>query len=319
MHYSSTTVATVIFIGSGALLSEGCGLWAEPCDVHPNPAMCEASVGTSGAGGAGGPGSTTTGPGSSGSGSGAGGSGGACSGPSDCPNATGPCKEATCSSGVCGVKNRPETELADDKEGDCQVPSCINGELKHNLAVDPPVSDDPCMEYKCAGANQVEEKPEGQYKTVGSCGGDFRCDGKGKCAAKEGKPCNMKTPCASGICENGTCRSGVDGPCQSQDHCEQGVADAVCHNISGCYFGVCKVTSGQPCANDAECASNKCEQEKCEACNSNADCDASFVCSAGSCLPKCTGEGDKMCDGECKQVDVEGEVFIYGCFPPCIW
>lgn len=321
---SRSLYCALVLVGAPAVLNSGCSKH-DPCHLHVDKEWCaRVMAGLPGSGGAGGAGGSAAGGPSVTSGPGAGGSGGGCNSPADCPS--GPCKEATCSGGFCGEVNLPDGVLAeDDIKGDCSFPYCEQGVLKYDLSVDPPQSTDPCTNYTCNGKNSWKPEYADQYKMVGSCGGDFRCDGAGKCASKEGQSCGgLDDPCA-GECIDGTCRSGLDGPCKDENHCKQELNGnevvIVCSNINNCYMGVCKATSDQPCSGDAECASNKCKNGNCFVCKNDADCGPLQVChkDKGACLPKCDNATDPDCEGDCVQAAVEMGSIIYGCLPPCAW
>lgn len=315
---SRSLYCALVLVGAPAVLNSGCSKH-DPCHLHVDKEWCaRVMAGLPGSGGAGGAGGSGAGGQGVTSGPGAGGSGGGCNSPADCPS--GPCKEATCSGGFCGEVNLPDGDLdAEEITGDCSFPYCDQGELKYRLEVDPP--EDPCAKYECVGPKDWNSEFEDQYKMVGSCGGDFRCDGAGNCASKEGRPCgNPNDLSCAGTCVDGTCKSGLDGPCEKDAHCKLDVP-AVCQKINNCYIGVCKVTSDQSCSDDAECASNKCKGGKCFVCSNDADCDSSQVCyvDKGMCLPKCDNATDPACEGDCVQAAVEMGSIIYGCMPPCSW
>ncbi|HRI70403.1 MAG TPA: hypothetical protein PK156_39495, partial [Polyangium sp.] len=106
-----------------------------------------------------------------------------------------------------------------------------------------------------------------------NCTGTNSCDGNGSCKKDNGQTCATGSECLSTSCVDGVCCSTAClGTCQacnvagSIGSCvnvpvgqEDPVATTACTGVYSCNgAGVCLLDPGQPCANNAECASGVC-------------------------------------------------------------
>jgi len=238
---------------------------------------------------------------------------------------------------------------------DCAMGQCVDGICCPG----------PCTETcrKCvpvSGANGTFGKCSG-YVAAGQqdldaskpCSGASLCDGNGACKKGNGQACTAAADCGSGFCVDGVCcAGGCSAPCfacnlkgkaGSCSHLPINAADAnakpPCAGKSACDgVGVCRSALGQPCTNNASCASGICMDGRCcdkaclttcHSCNvvgkegtcspltdaSDTGCEAACVkCSAGKCTPLALGAtvtvgaktctGSQACDGSgsCKKV-----------------
>lgn len=127
-----------------------------------------------------------------------------------------------------------------------------------------------------------------------ACGGDIRCTPDAACTSgvcvERGLPgasCDTDHPCLVG----GSCTAGA---CVAAATVGEGASCDLTHRCayrSVCRGGLCVKTSllGEACADDAGCASGRCESAQCvplradgEACKSAAEC-ASALCASGKC------------------------------------
>jgi len=75
----------------------------------------------------------------------------------------------------------------------------------------------------------------------------------------------------------------LGGKCTTTAECFGGI----------CAMGTCRLVEGEPCDDDAACASNRCFEERCQACNVGTDCE-SGQCEGG----KCKGDWGQPCGDE---------------------
>ncbi len=131
-----------------------------------------------------------------------------CTSPAQCPAAPGECQTPTCSSGVCGLKNKATgVPLASQTPGDCQKKQCDGYGGVESVAdnTDIPVSDGrECTEEMCvAGVPSHRNKPKGSLCTEG--GGNM-------CIGNECLECDSVNDCPRGIaCQIRTCEAGICG------------------------------------------------------------------------------------------------------------
>ncbi len=180
------------------------------------------------------------------------------------------------------------------------------------------------------------------------------CDGAtctskvGDCASGEcvdGFCCNVACGDACAACDfpglEGTCLAPVpDGwqetGCKGTNACQAGVCDPLpmnkmpvggfCSNdqacVNGtCVAGVCRLKTGDPCSESAQCETNFCGADQiCGACVMGTDC-PSGTCSSGVCLAgvaePCTNAADCImglsCNGICKLSPPAACQFDYEC------
>lgn len=104
---------------------------------------------------------------------------------------------------------------------------------------------------------------------------DVDCGGAaGSCSTRcaLGNQCNVNSDCGSGFCADGVCCNVACGPTDSCRSCNQAGSLGTCSMVTtgddsdSCdpmtrtcsATGVCLLKTGQPCTNDAACASNSC-------------------------------------------------------------
>jgi hypothetical protein len=131
------------------------------------------------------------------------------------------------------------------------------------------------------------------------CAGDLVCDpAAGLCLVATGGLCAADADCVSGICDDytglcvGTCLAQFS-PCASPVDCCVGLT---------CSNNQCLALDGEPCLDDAECASGLCDEytgicvgaclELHSNCVETTDCCLGLVCTGGVCL----GGLNALCD-----------------------
>lgn len=175
--------------------------------------------------------------------------GSACNLDGDC--ASGVCTAGTCAAPACddGALNRDETDT--DCGGDC--PSCPVG---GDCIVNGDCSTGVCRAGTCAPPACNDNVQNGNETDV-DCGGNcFQ-----NCSVGEG--CNNGNDCQTGSCNAVGCGPGLDECCQApscNDNVQNGTETAVDCGNAAC--GPCPV--GSPCAVDAQCELQFCQQGECE-------------------------------------------------------
>jgi hypothetical protein len=172
----------------------------------------------------------------------------------------------------CGDGTRNGAETGVDCGGSC-LP-CVEGE---GCLVDADCRSRSCVSGSCAPPACTDGRKNG-FETDLDCGG--RCPAR--CAV--GQACNTGRDCASGICEESTCRAAPS--------CLDGIRNGPETDVD-CGGGACL-----PCGLDAGCGSD-------------GDC-ASRACDGGRCIPSCDNglrdgdETDRDCGGSCARACAEG-------------
>lgn len=240
-----------------------------------------------------------------------------CAADTDCP-VDEPCVDHYCDMATtqCQSMPKPDGDLADDKVGDCQLPSCLGGQLVMNpndmdlpednnectvdaclagvASNDPSAAETMCTTGVCDGASACV-----QCVTAGNCNGDFSCsmnmcfncndmmkngtesdvDCGSDCSTKcaDGKACTVGTDCFYGTCDNMVCVSCFDGAKNSTE------SDVDCGGVCGATCGVNKM-----CNSGMDCMTGVCNA-------------VTKVCSAPTCndMVKNGTETDVDCGGAC--------------------
>lgn len=182
---------------------------------------------------------------------------------------------------------------------------------------DPCANDDGCRSFHCDPSDDRCGVPIG-----GACTGDYECRegfcNDRVCAAllANGAACTYHQQCESTWCDPSTTtcttsppRSGVGGPCETNDECELDLfcsgsvcyrscgSDAECGDGAYCDFGQCTLLrdDGAPCDGDEQCRSGWCspDAEVCgvrpgigDPCSGFSDCYPRGYCSGGVCLER---------------------------------
>lgn len=274
-----------------------------------------------------------------------------------CPTAP-DCQSATCSMGKCGVTNDALNSNCDTQTtGDCKTNQC-NGMGACTIVVnanDPTLDANPCTMDVCVNGANVKNPVTLNTQVAGSCdntngcaNGPCACDGANNCESRNGAICANGGGCISGFCAdgfccdtacttgcaacslakgataNGTCTAAAVKGAQDAGTCDD--TAGMCDGTDKCTCnaaGVCKVKTGEPCLNGAECATGNCVDGfccdaactgACSACSqakgatANGTCTAAAVKGAedaGACdtnVGNCNGMADCVCDaaGTCK-------------------
>jgi hypothetical protein len=105
------------------------------------------------------------------------------------------------------------------------------------------------------------------------CQGTAACDGNGSCKKNDGEACASSNECFHGYCVDGVCCvSACTSTCKacnvstSLGACvnvpvgvKDDIAQIACNGTKACNGnGYCKLSNGQPCSMDSQCASGKC-------------------------------------------------------------
>lgn len=194
---------------------------------------------------------------------------------------------------------------------DATVASDSNGAGDAVAAVDTNSTNDAGVADAGAGCSDLAQCDDQDVCTTDSCNaGTCAHVSVANCAAIV--PCDLKTPCANGICDtkDGLCVACVNAAdcgkvgflCQ-QNTC---VAAAACKSDVECKATkqLCDKATGLcvDCVGDVGCAVNqKCSQNKCidaKSCKSSKECDAVCDLVSGSCV-QCVGNDDCAADQFC--------------------
>jgi hypothetical protein len=256
-----------------------------------------------------------------------------CATDADCPTDE-PCVDHYCDLATtqCQSMAKPDGDLADDKPGDCQLPSCSGGVLMMNINdSDVPNDNNDCTDDTCSEGMAMNTPSAAeamcatgvcdgaaacvQCVTPANCMGDFSCsmnmcfdcndtmmngtesdiDCGSDCSTKcaDGKKCVMDSDCFYGTCDNTLCVSCFDGVMNSTE------SDIDCGGVCGSTCGVNKkCNSGADCTTGVcnmmtkLCSAPTCTDMVKNGTESDVDC-------GGSCPNKCAA--GKMCtkDGDC--------------------
>ncbi len=217
-----------------------------------------------------------------------------CKSDGDCPNGQacytpiGKANYCASTSKALGASCSQNSQCASDK---CQQDQCVckgDGDCPNGQACFTPVgkanycaSTNKALGASCAKDDQCASGKCQQDQCV--CKGDGDCPNGQACYTPIGKAnycastskalgasCTKDSQCASDKCEQDKC------VCQSNGDCPNGQA---CYTPVG-KANYCASTSkalGASCTKDSQCASDKCEQDKC-VCQSNGDCPDGQTC-----------------------------------------
>lgn len=95
-----------------------------------------------------------------------------CSDASQCPSPPGPCQEATCEAGACGLRDLEENTPLPDDPDDCVSPVCDGAGGSKNIPADDPPNDNPddCVAPVCEdGALKWVPADDPPADTAGDC------------------------------------------------------------------------------------------------------------------------------------------------------
>jgi len=107
-----------------------------------------------------------------------------------------------------------------------------------------------------------------------------------------GDDCRLDGECASGICNSFVCSTcDLDAPCVNET-----CGEAYANGPHVCAAGLRARTTGQPCATDGDCASNRCLGDIRKQCKDGRACTTPEQCPVE----------DGLAPGECTEVGVEG-------------
>lgn len=141
----------------------------------------------------------------------------------------------------------------------------------------------------CKCADGIQNGDETDVDCGGVCGST--CGNGSICA--DGGDC-VSGNCVGGLCCNESC-GGACEACDTADHLglclpvAPGQPHASCQGTSVCgVSGACAKPTGEPCAQDGECASNLCNGSPavCAACTVSTDCEGDAACVEGGCFAK---------------------------------
>jgi hypothetical protein len=240
-----------------------------------------------------------------------------CSADTDCP-ADEPCLDHYCdlATTLCQAMPKPDGDLPDDTPFDCQIPSCVGGQMMTNPndadlpddgnectvdtcsagvpANDPAMAETMCATGVCDGVSACV-----QCVTAANCMGDFSCsmnmcfdcgdgmkngtesdvDCGSDCATKcvDGKACTVNSDCFYGTCDNMLCVSCFDGTMNADE------SDIDCGGVCGATCGV-----NEKCNAGTDCTTGVCNA-------------VTKVCAAPTCMDmvKNGTESDVDCGGAC--------------------
>ena len=164
----------------------------------------------------------------------------------------------------CGDGNVDAGEFCDDgndANGDGCNSNCL---IEEGFACD---SDEGCAEGVC---NPFDNICEASYCGDGIVDADEGCDDSNRddddgcnseCLIEDDGACGANAECASGNCEDGICVQAIcgDGVLNNGEGCDDGNTDAG----DGCN-SECLIEDGGACDDNAQCASNVCEEGTCE-------------------------------------------------------
>jgi len=167
------------------------------------------------------------------------------------------CAGVTCDGGVCVNGSCVETACVPvtcDAGATCQGGACVENACL-SVSCDAGTL---CSAGACVSACSVScAAPCPSCANGRSCAGNLECDSRfcssGVCTACSGTMNNCPN---GGLCMNGVCRSGLEGPCASTLDCQTGLT---------CDQGTCRRGQGGTCANDNQCISSlRCENLICQ-------------------------------------------------------
>ena len=138
--------------------------------------------------------------------------------------------------------------------------------------------------------------------SVNPCINGLICEGI--CLKSPGTSCNAASECAMGAICDGVCVLGPTGDLGQPCPCSTPDLTCVTFTESGIDRSICKIDFNQPCNNDSDCATNKCQGGLCAAgrligqsCSDQNVCNPGLLCSNGFCQesPFVTGENGAFC------------------------
>ena len=189
-----------------------------------------------------------------------------CAGDVGCPVGN-VCNNAKCSRSTCS--NDGECPLAVCTGAKCAPPAaCGQGSDCGTGGV--------CTNAKCSAS---------LCNSAADCGSGSIC--AGSCGVAQ---CTKGSDCESGVCSNGTCGCSSDENCGGAERC------------NGAAAGTC----GRACANDGECAPDRCVNGQCGGCRDSSDChDNTYTATCGN-IPsgnygRCTSPTPGVFPGACKR------------------
>ncbi|MBW2524891.1 MAG: hypothetical protein JRI23_11975 [Deltaproteobacteria bacterium] len=142
------------------------------------------------------------------------------------------------------------------------------------------------------------------------------CDGAGQCAGPLGSPCANDAECSSGHCvDDVCCDTACDQTCEACTAALTGGTDGTCANAlvgtdphgdcapnqSCSALGVCRLSNGEACTNDNQCATDFCPKDDDVCCD--AACDG--ICEG--CLAVHTGLADGQCGPTSEGTDPDAD------------
>lgn len=195
----------------------------------------------------------------------------------DCPGHGDFCKIPTCVDHRCGFSYEGVgTPLPDGDQiqDDCKEIQCDGNGGTTLVADDSDTSVDSneCTTDTCNNGNVSNAPAAGEPCS----GGQGHCDSSGECKLSNGQSCSQDGTCESGYCVDKTCcNSPCGGTCRACNVDEMGATPGYCADVpagqednnpmnacavtSICVFGgACGLKNGQPCEDDADCASGNC-------------------------------------------------------------
>ena len=213
-----------------------------------------------------------------------------------CPSG-GPCTQATCSKGVCGVTPVSDGVVCDDGQACTSGDTCKSGNCKGlPIACD---DGNPCTADACTLVGGVPKC--GHTASAGSCSDGNACTlgdscTAGNCLPGQQKDCNDGSACTLDACQLATGLCVHDSAPLQGKVCSTG--QGACGPAS-CAGALCLAAASTPCDDGNPCTTDSCTLDvgctfiaNAAPCNDNNPCTLSDVCTAS----KCAGGKANSCD-----------------------